>query len=126
MQEYEIAVVYDPGLEVDLSKAEEQVKKIIAEYKGKITSTDNWGKRKLAYEIAKNEYGIYVFYSVELVPNTLNKIESALNITDEVIRYLITRIDPKDKEKAELAKQAKAKTDDEKSISDDAKDNDKE
>ena len=126
MQEYEIAVVYDPGLEVDLSKAEEQVKKIIAEYNGKITSTDNWGKRKLAYEIAKNEYGIYVFYSVEIMPNTLNKIESALNITDEVIRYLITRIDPKDKEKAELAKQAKAKTDDEKSISDDAKDNNKE
>lgn len=110
MQEYEIAVLFDPGLEVDLSTAEDQVKKIVEQQKGKITATDNWGKRKLAYPIAKSDYAIYVFYTAQLVPVSLPKIEGALNITNEVIRYLVTRVDEKDKEKAQLAKEAKEKS----------------
>lgn len=108
MQRYELAVVYDPGLEVDLSKAEDRVKKIIADNGGKIVSDDNWGKRKLAYPINKNDHGVYVFYIVELVPTSLGKIESTLNITNEVIRYLIVRQDEKELAKAEAARLHKA------------------
>ncbi len=108
MQRYELAIVYDPGLEVDLSKAEDRVKKIIADNGGKIVSDDNWGKRKLAYPINKNEHGVYVFYIVELVPTSLGKIESTLNITNEVIRYLIVRQDEKELAKAEAARAHKA------------------
>lgn len=108
MQRYELAVVYDPGLEVDLSKAEDRVKKIIADNKGTIVSDDNWGKRKLAYPINKNEHGVYVFYIVELEPTSLGKIESTLNITNEVIRYLIVRQDEKELAKAAAAKAEKA------------------
>jgi small subunit ribosomal protein S6 len=106
IQEYEIAVVYHPSLEVDLEKAEARVKKIFSDNKGKVTNTDNWGKKKLAYPIAKNDHGIYVFYTVELPGEALSKVEGLLNITDEVIRYLIVRIDPKEVAKAEAAKQA--------------------
>lgn len=108
MQRYELAIVYDPGLEVDLSKAEDRVKKIIADNGGKIVSDDNWGKRKLAYPINKNEHGVYVFYIVKLVPTSLGKIESTLNITNEVIRYLIVRQDEKELAKAEAARAHKA------------------
>ena len=107
MQQYELAVVYDPGLEVDLSKAEDRVKKIVADNEGKIVASDNWGKRKLAYPINKNDHGVYVFYTVELVPTSLGKIEGTLNITNEVIRYLIVRQDEKELAKAEAAKAAK-------------------
>ena len=107
MQQYELAVLYDPGLEVDLSKAEDRVKKIVSDNKGKTISTDNWGKRKLAYPISKNEHAIYVFYVVELEPASLAKIESSLNIVSEVMRYLIVRLDAKELAKAEAAKQAK-------------------
>lgn len=107
MQQYELAVVYDPGLEVDLSKAEDRVKKIVADNEGKIVASDNWGKRKLAYPINKNDHGVYVFYTVELVPTSLGKIEATLNITNEVIRYLIVRQDEKELAKAEAAKLAK-------------------
>lgn len=106
MQQYELAVVYDPGLEVDLSKAEDRVKKIVADNGGKIISDDNWGKRKLAYPIKKNEHGVYVFYIVELEPKSLQKVESSLNIVSEVIRYLIVRQDEKVLAKAEAAKEA--------------------
>lgn len=109
MQQYEVAVLYHPDLEVDLTKAEERVHKIFTDNKGKVTGTDNWGKKKLAYPIAKNEHAVYVFYTAELDPKTIGKIESTLNITDEVLRYLIVRIDEKELAKAERAKQAAAK-----------------
>jgi small subunit ribosomal protein S6 len=109
LNQYEIAVLYHPDLEVDLTKAEERVTKIIADNGGKIVATDNWGKRKLAYTINKQEHAVYVFYTVELPAEGVKKVESTLNITDEVIRYLIVRPDLKAIAKAEAAKAEKAK-----------------
>lgn len=109
MNQYELAVLFDPQLEVDLSKATEKIKKIIKDNKGKVVKTDNWGKRKLAYSIAGHNQAIYVFYDVELPPENMQKLESTLNITDEVIRYLITRPNLKAIAKAEAAKAEKAK-----------------
>jgi small subunit ribosomal protein S6 len=108
MNQYEIAVLYHPDLEVDLSKAEDRVTKIITDNGGKITATDNWGKRKLAYGIKGNEHAVYVFYTVEMPGEGVLKVESTLNITDEVIRFLITKPDLKAIAKAEAAKAEKA------------------
>ena len=108
MNQYEIAVLYHPDLEVDLSKAEEKVSKIVTDNGGKVVKADNWGKRKLAYAITGNEHAVYVFYSVELPPQGVQKVESTLNITDEVIRFLITRPDLKAIAKAEVLKAEKA------------------
>jgi small subunit ribosomal protein S6 len=109
LNQYEIAVLFDPQLEVDLSKATDKVEKLVTDNGGKITKTDNWGKKKLAYQIAKHDSAIYVFYTVELPGEGVQKIESTLNITDEVIRFLITRPDLKAIAKAEEAKADKAK-----------------
>jgi small subunit ribosomal protein S6 len=108
LSQYEIAVVYHPDLEAHLSKAEERVQKIIADNGGKVTANDNWGKRKLAYAIKGNEHGVYVFYIVELPGEAVQKVENTLNITDEVIRFLITKVDHKAIAKAEKAKAEKA------------------
>lgn len=108
MNQYEIAVLYDPGLEVDLTKAEDRVTKIFTDNGGKVTNTDNWGKRKLAYPIKRNEHAIYAFYTVELPPAGVAKVESTLNITDEVVRFLITKPDLKAIAKAEAEKAKKA------------------
>jgi small subunit ribosomal protein S6 len=105
VNQYEIAVLYHPDLEVDLTKAEDRVKKIVADNGGKITATDNWGKRKLAYDIAGNEHAVYVFYTVELPGNAVAKVESMLNIATEVIRFLITKPDLKAITKAEARRQ---------------------
>ena len=109
MNQYEIAVLYHPDLEIDLDKATAKVEKILSDNKGKVVSVDNWGKRKLAYPIKKNEHGIYVFYTVELPGEAVQKVEQVLNITDEVIRFLITKPDLKAIAKAEAAKAEKAK-----------------
>lgn len=127
MNLYEIAVLYHPDLEVDLSKAEERVTKIFTDNKGKVTKTDNWGKRKLAYPIDRQEHAVYVFYTVEMPGENVKKVESTLNITDEVIRYLIVRPDLKAIAKAEAVKAEKAKKAAERGDRDDSdKDSDEE
>lgn len=109
MHQYEVAVLYHPDLEIDLGKASKRVEKIFADNGGKIVNTDNWGKRKLAYPVKKNDYAVYVFYTVELPAENVQKVEGTLNITDEVIRFLVTRPDLKTIAKAEAAKAEKAK-----------------
>lgn len=106
---YELAVLYHPDLEIDLDKASKKVEKIITDNGGKITKTDNWGKKKLAYQIAGHEHAVYVFYTVDMPPQGVAKVEQTLNITDEVIRFLITRPDLKAIAKAEAMKAEKAK-----------------
>ena len=108
MNQYEIAVLYHPDLEIDLEKASSRVTKIFTDNGGKVVAEDNWGKRKLAYDIKGNEHAVYVFYTVELPGEAVRKVESTLNITDEVIRFLITRPDLKAIAKAEAAKAEKA------------------
>lgn len=108
MNQYEIAVLYHPDLEIDLEKATSRVEKILTDNGGKVVNVDNWGKRKLAYPIKKNEHAVYVFYTVELPAQSVRKVESTLNITDEVIRFLITRPDLKAIAKAEALKAEKA------------------
>jgi small subunit ribosomal protein S6 len=108
VNQYEIAILYDPDLEVDLEKATTRVEKILTDNGADIKNTDNWGKRKLAYPIKKHEMAIYVFYTVEMPGANVQKLESILNITDEVIRFLITRPDLKAIAKAEAAKALKA------------------
>ena len=104
MNQYEVAVLFDPHLEIDLSKPMAKIEKIISENKGKINKTDNWGKKKLAYPIKKQEHAGYVFYTVELPAENVAHVEATLNITDEIIRYLITKPDLKAIAKAEEAK----------------------
>jgi small subunit ribosomal protein S6 len=108
MNQYEIAILYHPDLEIDLEKATSRVEKIFSDNNAQVLSVDNWGKRKLAYTIKKNESAIYVFYTVEIPAENVQKIEGTLNITDEVIRFLITRPDLKAIAKAEAAKAEKA------------------
>lgn len=109
MNSYEIAVLYHPDLEIDLEKSAAKVVKIITDNGGKVTAEDNWGKRKLAYPIKGHDHAVYVFYTVDLPGANLAKVEVTLNITDEVIRFLITRPDTKAIAKAEAFKAERAK-----------------
>lgn len=97
---YEIAVLYHPDLEIDLEKAEAKVAKIITDNGGTVEAKDAWGKRKTAYPVQGHEHAVYVFYTVAIEPTAVQKVEASLNITDEVIRFLIVRPDEKALSKA--------------------------
>jgi len=105
VKEYEFTVLIHPDLEADLDTALAKVRDIVTTAGGKITSEDNWGKKKLAYAIKREEFGIYVYMDLELPADAPLKISNTLNITDEVLRYLLVKADPK--ARAALAEQAK-------------------
>jgi len=94
-RDYELVVLLHPDLEIDLEKPLAKLRKIIADNQGDITKEDNWGKRKLAYRIGKEDFAMYVYLEVALPAETVKKLQSTLNITDEVLRYLLTAVDPK-------------------------------
>lgn len=92
---YELTVLLHPDLEIDLEKPLAKVEKIITDNGGKIAATDNWGKKRLAYAIKKQDFAVYVLFEVEVAPANASKIQGLLNITDEVLRYLMVEKDLK-------------------------------
>lgn len=92
---YELAVLYHPDLEIDIEKAESKVTKIVTDNGGEVTEKESWGKRKTAYPVKGHEHAVYVFYTLALDGLSVQKVEASLNITDEVIRFLIVKPDEK-------------------------------
>ena len=117
MKEYELTVVIHPDLEADLETPLTKVRDIIKNAGGTIVREDNWGKKKLAYAIRREEFGIYIYMDVSLPADAPLKISNIFNITDEVLRYLLVTVN--EKARKALAEQAAQ-------ASEDAKDNSKE
>ena len=105
MKEYELTVLIHPDLEADLETPLTKVRDIIKNAGGTIVREDNWGKKKLQYPIKREEFAVYVYMDVELPADAPLKISNVLNITEEVVRYLLVKVDPK--ARAALAEQAK-------------------
>ena len=95
MREYELTVLIRPGLEANLDAVLGKVKQLIADNGGSVKAEDNWGKNRLAYNIKGEDFAVYVSMDVELPADAPLKINNALNISDEVIRYLLVKIDHK-------------------------------
>ena len=95
MKEYELTVLIHPDLEADLDTALNKVRDLVKNSGGEVVKEDNWGKKKLAYKIEKQEFAVYVYMDVKLPADAPLKISNTLNITDEVIRYLLVKVDEK-------------------------------
>ena len=95
MKEYELTVLIRPDLESDLEKPLEKIRTLIKNNGGEIVKEDNIGKKKLAYRIAKEDFAIYVEFDAKLPAEAPLKISNTLNITNEVIRYLLVKVDEK-------------------------------
>ena len=95
MIKYEIATVLSAKLEDEERAAIiEKIKGLVERYEGTVTAVDEWGKKKLAYEIEKMSEAFYYFVHFES-DNTdcPNEMEQQLRIMDGVIRYLVVRKD---------------------------------
>jgi len=104
VKEYELTVLIHPDLEVDLEAPLNKIRGIITSNGGEIVSEDNWGKKRLAYRIKKEDFAVYVYFDVKLPAPSLKKISSVLNITDEILRYLLVTVDEKKRKILEEAK----------------------
>lgn len=111
MKEYELTVLIHPDLESDLERPLGKVRDIIKNAGGEIIREDNWGKKKLAYKINREDFAVYVYMDVKLPHDAPLKISNTLNITDEVLRYLLASVDEKGRKALEEAKARKVSND---------------
>ena len=94
MNKYELALVVSAKIEDDARVAAvEQVKELIARFGGTVTNVDEWGKKRLAYEIQKMKEGFYYFIQFESDSTAPVEIEQRVRIMESVIRYLCIRQD---------------------------------
>ncbi len=107
MKDYELTVVFHPDLEMNLDPAVDKVKKIIETNGGKIIKEENDGKKRLAYKINNQDFGVYYYFDIQLPADAPSKISSIYNITDEILRYLLVRTDER-KAKFEARRQVAA------------------
>jgi small subunit ribosomal protein S6 len=92
LREYEVLYIVRADLDDDkVQDAVKRVNTLIERSGGKIERTNLWGKRKLAYEVKHQKEGSYVLQDFQLDPDRVPELESALKITEEVLRHLIVR-----------------------------------
>jgi small subunit ribosomal protein S6 len=103
-RQYEVVYVVSPEItEEGVTELHERVAEIVDQLGGKIDKTDNWGRRRLAYEINRHREGTYV---IELVtgPGTLvTELDRRLRVMEQLLRHLIVRVD-EDLRKAQRAR----------------------
>ncbi|HLC93560.1 MAG TPA: 30S ribosomal protein S6 [Patescibacteria group bacterium] len=91
MKAYEIMTItkLDMG-EEGARTLSNSIKDLIGQYKGKVLDSNFWGKRKFAYKLNNNTEGFYDVITFEMSQDNMPKLESKLNLTDGLIRYLVT------------------------------------
>ena len=94
MNKYELAVVVNAKIEDDARAAViEKVQRYVTRFGGQISDVEEWGKKKLAYEIQKMHEGFYYFIQFEADAQCPAEIERHVRIMDNVLRYLVVRKD---------------------------------
>jgi len=90
MKAYELLFIVNPTLEEDLREATMQrIDNTITSQGGVIDNTENWGRRKLAYEIEKLSEGDYTLIDFHADPTSIEEINRVLRINDVVVRFMI-------------------------------------
>jgi small subunit ribosomal protein S6 len=87
-REYETIYILRPDVATDVQeKVVERAKDVIARLNGTLTKLDNWGKRKLAYPIQKNNRGVFVYLKYVGFSDLVAELERNLRLIDEVVRF---------------------------------------
>jgi small subunit ribosomal protein S6 len=93
-RKYELVYVVSPeATDAQVADLHTQVEQIAQRLGGKIDKTDNWGRRKLAYEIGPHKEGTYVLETIDGGGELMKEIDRRLKVSDLIIRHLIVRID---------------------------------
>ena len=106
-RQYELVYVISPEVgEEGVTDLHTQVETIVGDLGGRIEKSDNWGRRRLAYEIGKHREGTYVVELIEGPGELVKELDRKLKVLDSVLRHLVVRVD-EDLRKAERARQVR-------------------
>jgi small subunit ribosomal protein S6 len=105
-RKYELVYVVSPDANDDqVTDLHTQVDAIVQRMGGQLEKTDNWGRRKLAYEIGRHKEGTYVLETINGSGELMKEIDRRLKVTDLIIRHLVVRVD----EEQEVVERARAR-----------------
>ena len=90
-----MVVLFRPELESKMDASLKTIADLVKQSGGDIITDQDWGRKELAYKIAGETHAIYHQYELSLPADAPAKIDGVLNITDDVIRHLIVKIDEK-------------------------------
>ncbi len=91
MNKYESVIIINPNLETESIKALIEKFSNLINNNGKVSSVEEVGKKKLAYEIKKNKEGYYIIFKFESKPEAIAELERIYRITDEVIKFIVVK-----------------------------------
>ncbi len=93
-REYETTYILRPNTTNEgVAEVNTRIKGVIESMGGKVLKVDNWGKRRLAYEVAKERKGIYIYWLYLAKSGVVEEAERNLRLIDNVIRYLTVKVD---------------------------------
>ena len=93
-RQYELVYIVSPDAsEQTVADLHTQIEQIVQRYNGTLDKTENWGRRKLAYEIGHAREGTYVVETITGTGDLMKEIDRRLRVMDTVIRHLTVRID---------------------------------
>jgi small subunit ribosomal protein S6 len=108
-RDYELGFILNPEVsEEQTSAILERIEKIVKNYDGQVVKVNQWGRRRLAYPIEHQRDGYYVFIDMILTPETVLELDRTLKVSEEVMRHLIKRRDPKAVQKEREEREARA------------------
>jgi small subunit ribosomal protein S6 len=97
-RQYElIYILHQDSTDQQVAELHEQVAAIVTRLGGQIEKTDNWGRRRLAYEIGPHKEGVYVLEVINGSGELMKEIDRRLKVLDQVIRHLVVRVDQEKK-----------------------------
>jgi len=93
-RQYELVYIITPDAsEQEVADLHTQIEQIIQRFNGTLDKTENWGRRKLAYEIGHHREGTYVVETINGSGELMKEIDRRLKVFDRVIRHLVVRVD---------------------------------
>ena len=93
INKYELMLIVNPNADEERQKEiVDRLRATVEKGEGTVAGVDEWGKKKLAYEIKKEPEGVYTIITFTAVPATLAEVERVLGITDEVLRFKTIRM----------------------------------
>jgi small subunit ribosomal protein S6 len=97
-RQYELLYILPPdSTEQQVAELHEQIASVVSRLSGQIEKTDNWGRRRLAYEIGPHKEGVYVLELINGSGDLMKELDRRLRVLDQVIRHIVVRVDEEKK-----------------------------
>ena len=93
-RQYELVYILPPDTtEQQVTELRQQIEAVVSRMHGQIEKTDNWGRRRLAYEIAHQKEGVYVLEVINGSGELMKELDRRLRVMDQVLRHMVVRVD---------------------------------